>query len=514
MEFFTYILGLIIVLLMYTWKTLLKYVQVYMELCKIPKLPFKSYPLVGHALSLPSEPDKFFKAYLKVSEQLSTEKNNKLGMLWYGLYPADLLVIHPESAEIFLKGNKHTVKSSEYEYVSSWICQGLVTSHGDRWRRKRKLLTPTFHFDILKDFVTVMNEHTDIFIQHIEKEVNCGRFIDLQKRLKLFTLDVICETAMGTTVGVQNDENNSYLKGIQSMCEIIQERVSNPFLGNEFIFRKSKLARKQDEVLNVLHSFTRDVILDRIKKSVNRSTYIKTTEKKRVAFLDLLIRTLNDDGTRLSMEDIQEDVDTFMFAGNHTISSALIFTLYLLGRHRKVQSKLQQEIDSILGSNFQGHVTVEKISKLTYMDAVIKESMRLYPPVAFLGRQTTEECYIDGIKVPKGQDVTIFVHFLHRNPNIWKEPEKFDPNRFSIENRSELTKSNFSYIPFSAGPRNCIGQRFSIQEIKIFLSKFFSKFNVISWDREEDLTFDVNLVFQSLKPLDITITYRNDLVLK
>lgn len=74
------------------------------------------------------------------------------------------------------------------------------------------------------------------------------------------------------------------------MCEIIQERVSNPFLGNEFIFRKSKLARKQDEVLNVLHSFTRDVILDRIKKSVNRSTYIKTTEKKRVAFLDLLIR--------------------------------------------------------------------------------------------------------------------------------------------------------------------------------------------------------------------------------
>lgn len=223
---------------------------------------------------------------------------------------------------------------------------------------------------------------------------------------------------------------------------------------------------------------------------------------------------MNDDGTRLSMEDIQEDVDTFMFAGNHTISSALTFTLYLLGRHRKVQSKLQQEIDSILGSNFQGHVTVDKLSELTYMDAVIKESMRLYPPVAFLGRQTTEECDIDGVKVPKGQDVTIFVHFLHRNPNIWKEPEKFDPDRFSIEKRSELTKSNFSYIPFSAGPRNCIGQRFSIQEIKIFLSKFFSKFNVISWDREEDLTFDVNLVFQSLEPLDITITYRNDLVLK
>ena len=75
MEFCTYILGLIIVFLIYTWKTLLKYVQVYMELCKIPKLPFKSYPLVGHALSLPSEPDKFFKAYLKVSEQLSTEKS-------------------------------------------------------------------------------------------------------------------------------------------------------------------------------------------------------------------------------------------------------------------------------------------------------------------------------------------------------------------------------------------------------------------------------------------------------
>ena len=75
------------------------------------------------------------------------------------------------------------------------------------------LLLYTIYFS--QDFVTVMNEHTDIFIQHIEKEISCGRFIDLQKRLKLFTLDVICETAMGTTVGVQNDENNSYLKGIQ-----------------------------------------------------------------------------------------------------------------------------------------------------------------------------------------------------------------------------------------------------------------------------------------------------------
>jgi len=219
---------------------------------------------------------------------------------------------------------------------------------------------------------------------------------------------------------------------------------------------------------------------------------------------------MNDNDTILSMEDIQEDVDTFMFAGNHTISSALTFTLYLLGRHPREQSKLQLEIDSILGSNFLGHVTVDHISKMTFMDAVIKECMRLYPPVAFLGRKTTEECDIDGVKVPKGQDVTIFVHFIHRNPKIWQDPQKFDPDRFSIETRSKVTKSNFSYIPFSAGPRNCIGQRFSIQEIKIFLAKFFSSYTVLSWDREEELTFDVNLVFQSLQPLDITVTRRND----
>jgi len=362
----------------------------------------------------------------------------------------------------------------------------------------------------LQDFVETMNEHTDIFLQHIEKEVTLGNFIDLQKRLKLFTLDVICETAMGTIVGAQNDENHIYLKSIQSMCEIIQERVSNPLLGNEFLFRRSKLASKQDEALNVLHSFSRDVILDRIRQSEKRESGIQTAEKKRVAFLDLLIRTMNDNDTILSMEDIQEDVDTFMFAGNHTISSALTFTLYLLGRHPREQSKLQLEIDSILGSNFLGHVTVDHISKMTFMDAVIKECMRLYPPVAFLGRKTTEECDIDGVKVPKGQDVTIFVHFIHRNPKIWQDPQKFDPDRFSIETRSKVTKSNFSYIPFSAGPRNCIGQRFSIQEIKIFLAKFFSSYTVLSWDREEELTFDVNLVFQSLQPLDITVTRRND----
>ena len=285
------------------------------------------------------------------------------------------------------------------------------------------------------------------------------------------------------------------------MNNFVHERTVYITMKKESLYNLTSTAQRQKAAVKTFKEFSHNIIEKRMAEKTPRGD-----KKKRKAFLDLLISS--EDAGRLSVQDVQEEVDTFMFAGHGTATAVFTWAIYVLARNPKEQELLHAELDEVFGGDLHCDVTREHLRELRYLDMVVREAMRLYPSDVFIGRRTDEECVIDGWVIPPDTDLTMNIYYIHRHPDVWEEPDKFDPERFSPERRQGSTRSAFSYIPFSAGPRNCVGQRFAIQEEKVLLCKFFRRFAVTCKDKEEELMINSEISFQLDQKLDIRVKRR------
>ncbi|PNF27071.1 Cytochrome P450 4C1, partial [Cryptotermes secundus] len=428
----------------------------------------RSYPILGTVL-----PFLFTKRQdlFKVSQKLINE-NLPLFRGWTGSV-ADVNLTCPEDVEVILSSSRHVDKSFLYGFLHSWLGTGLLTSTGEKWHAHRKMITPTFHFSILDSFVEVFSEKSEILVSKLQKEVGSQGF-DVYPYITKCALDIICETAMGTKIFAQDGGNLDYVTAIYDMSEITVQRIFQPWLHPESIFKLFRIGRRHDECLRVLHGFTRKVIAERKAQMVNKRVMAnqmsgsedEVVGKKRKAFLDLLLEA-NVGDAKLTDEELREEVDTFMFEGHDTTSAAMCWAIYLLGLHPDVQEKAYEEQESI----FQGSdrsPNMKDLTEMKYLERVIKESLRLYPSVPSVARKLNKDVKIAGYDIPSGCTILTQIYFLHRNPDQFPNPEKFDPDNFLPERVAK--RHPYAYIPFSAGPRNCIGQKFALLEEKTVLS--------------------------------------------
>lgn len=275
-------------------------------------------------------------------------------------------------------------------------------------------------------------------------------------------------------------------------------------LRNDFIFKITGFHAKQKKLLETLHGFTDKVIIGRreelIKSNDNNVTNNNTTNKS--SLIDILLKS-SIDGKPLSNLDIREEVDTFMFAGHDTVSSAISFTLYNLAKHAEVQRKVFEELRQVFGDDKRRPHTFNNLNELRYMELVIKETLRMLPPVPFIGRKLKRDVVVskcsfglrshrsrdnkskfnfhncsisDGKLLPSGANVVIAPLLMGTNSSIWKDPRSFIPERFELDNLSTL--SPFSFMAFSAGQRNCIGQKYALLEMKSLISKVLMNFEI------------------------------------
>eukprot|EP00090_Calanus_glacialis_P028920 TRINITY_DN46369_c0_g1_i1.p1 TRINITY_DN46369_c0_g1~~TRINITY_DN46369_c0_g1_i1.p1 ORF type:complete len:512 (-),score=129.35 TRINITY_DN46369_c0_g1_i1:4-1539(-) len=417
------------------------------------------------------------------------------------------LVSSAEGFEKILSSNKQITKGKDYQFLLPWLGTGLLTSTGTKWHTRRKMLTPAFHFRILEDFLDVMNQQTELLCDILDPLCG-GPAFDVFPLVTHCALDIICETAMGKSINAQADSDTEYVRAIYGASDIVFQRQKSPWLWQDWLFALTPAGFRWRKYLKSLHGLTTKVIEER-KKEVEKTKSGNTEDdvgiKRRLAFLDLLIDA-SEGGSVLSDEDIREEVDTFMFEGHDTTATNMSFTLYLLATHPEVQTRCQEELDKIFGKDTTRPATSQDLAKMKYIETCLKEALRLYQSVPIMSRMLAEDVEIEGHLIPAKTNVILLSFLLHRDPEAFPNPDQFDPDRFSVDNPQK--RNPYSYVPFSAGPRNCIGQKFALMEEKVLVSSILRRFSLRSNVMPSEIPLLAEVILRPKNGLHLSIEKR------
>lgn len=282
------------------------------------------------------------------------------------------------------------------------------------------------------------------------------------------TLEVILHTAFGVQADIQNEKESKLLERTREVFHtpwIVNILRLFPF--GIYLLRFLAFARGRQGYFDKVAS---DIIQQRRQSGITG----------RQDLLNLML-TAHEDTTeegisKLTDEEIVGQCVIFLFAGYETSSNTLAYMTYYLAMNQHVQDKLREEIKQAVKSN-PDSTLYDLAHSIEYLDCVISEAQRLYPPLAQLSRECAKDYDIGGIHIPAGMEVIIPVYFLHRDPDVWPDPEKFDPERF--RSPAKDTRHQYQFMPFGLGPRSCIGMRFALMEIKITLVKFMLKYKFV-----------------------------------
>ncbi|XP_046382837.1 cytochrome P450 4C1-like isoform X2 [Ischnura elegans] len=430
--------------------------------------------------------------------------------------------------------NNHFASYSDIFKI--WICHYPLVKPvgpecvevGDKWFTHRKLLTPAFHFKILEEFIPLFLEKSLSLVDKLRIEAASGKSFDVVPIISMCTLDLICESAMGVKLNPKDKSQQEYVAAIYTLGDIVYYRSMRPWLFSDFMFSFTKKSKQQEKALKVLHEFTESAIREKKnlyllrKNNDNENSrdfdesdseeQLKIRKKRKVkAFLDLLIE-LSVEKKVLTDREIREEVDTFMFEGHDTTSMAICWILFTLANNPDVQEKAWKEVKEF----WEYRTKMEKedrsyqsniFTDMPYLERCIKESLRLYPSVPVISRKLSEDLQMGGYLIPADTIIHIHVSNIHRNPSIYSNPDSFDPDRFLPE--AVNTRHPYAYIPFSAGPRNCIGQRFAMLEVKAVVSAILFNFHLVAMDRPEDIVIVADLVLRSKNGIKMKFIPRN-----
>ncbi|XP_071538563.1 cytochrome P450 4C1-like [Panulirus ornatus] len=470
----------------------------------VDKIPGpKGLPLLGNILHLNVDPAERFKRIIKISEY------GEVARIWIGQNPVCFLS-SARAVEVILRSQRHLDKSINYRFLHPWLGKSLLTSSGSHWQSRRKLLTPAFHFKILEEFVGVMNNQGSKLAQKLRRKAD-GTPFNIYNDIVLCVLDILCETAMGHSLKAQDSSGLAYVDAVNKMSGIIPKRAVRPWLRSNFLFRLLGPAKEYDTWLQTLHDMSNSTI--KARKKANREKMTEDSlhqngKKQRLAFLDLLLQ-YSEQNPEFSDEEVRKEVDTFMFAGHDTTTAGINWFLYNMGCYQDIQARVQEELDDIFCGTDRP-ATMEDLRNMKYTENCIKENLRLYPPVPFYSRDLHEDITIGKYRIPAGTTIKNVIFMLHRDPAQFPNPEVFDPDRFLPEIAAK--RHPYAYVPFSAGPRNCIGQKFAMMEMKIVTSSILRKFKVESVKSPKDLELLGELILRCKGGNILKLTPREGIV--
>ncbi len=349
---------------------------------------------------------------------------------------------------------KYTKNTIEYRVIARTLGNGLVTNDGEDWARQRRLMQPVFSSRTINSFDTTINELT----ANIAKQWDAKAPSDtvwLDRDMSRITFQVVSRTLFGADIDDVADEMVDILSIInQHPLQFRTFMTLFPWLPLPSNRRFLRIKQRLAEIVDGLVAMHREGDGDK-NDIVDR----------------LLAARDEESGAGMSETQIRDEIITLMLAGHETSATGLMWTFYLLSQHPEVEERLVAELASILGG---GPATSSDLPQLPYLKQVVQESMRLYPPVWGIARRCTEETEIGGFRIPRDSYIAVTMYALHRHPDYWPDSDRFDPDRFAAD-RSH-SRHSYAYLPFSAGPRACIGAGMSMLEIQLVLAQLIQQF--------------------------------------
>jgi cytochrome P450 len=366
------------------------------------------------------------------------------------------LFSRPEYVQDILITNQRKFEKSRIMKRSKILLgEGLLTSEGDFHLRQRRLAQPAFHRERLISYSAAMVECAE----RAQSRWRDGETLDMHTEMTRLTLTVVARTLFSVDIESSAAEIGEVMTHVVKMFDMLVL----PF--SELLQRLPLPAMKRFEK-------ARDFLDKTIYGFINER---RAAGVDRGDLLSMLLLAQDEQGDHTGMTDqqVRDEVLTLFLAGHETTANALTWTWYLLSRYSDVEQRMRAELDQVLGERTP---TFDDIANLRYTEMVLAESMRLYPPAWALTRLTVEPHTIGGVDLPVGSIAIVCPYILHRDPRFWSEPDRFDPERWTAEAKEK--RPRLAYLPFGAGARICIGERFAWMEGILLLATMGRKWRM------------------------------------
>ncbi|WP_414548856.1 cytochrome P450 [Anabaena sp. CCY 0017] len=413
------------------------------DVFELPAPPVNS--IVGHLLELGQDPLGFLTRCRDYGDIVP---------LQFGLTPT-CLVTHPQYVEQVLKNRQDFIKSRGSRALKSLLGEGLLTAAGESWFWQRRLIQPVFHQKRINKYGEVMVEYTNRMLQTWHD----GETHNIHADMMQLTLQIIMKCIFSTEV--DEGEAKVVANALDVAMQWFESKRRQNFLVWEWFPRPENIRYR--------HAITQ------MDEAIYKLIQERRHSQEQTDDLLTMLMEAKDEETGQQMDDklLRDEVATLMLAGHETTANALSWAWMLLAQNPDVRQKLELELNQVL----QGKLpTLADLGQLVYTQQIIKESMRLYPPVSIQGREAAVDTQIGDYEIPQGMTVMMSQWVMHRHPQYFENPEAFQPERWTQEFEKQLPKG--VYIPFGDGPRICIGKGFAQMEAALLLATIAQRFQI------------------------------------
>jgi cytochrome P450 len=347
---------------------------------------------------------------------------------------------------------------AQKQVFGAFTGNGLINSDGDFWKRQRKLAQPAFHAKRIQAYVETMAAYTDKMLA----DWRIGGSYDIAQEMMQLTLSIVCDCLFSVNVREMAERIGAAVTVTQQLAN----RKLAAMLPLPLWFPTPQHAIER-RAIHDLHALVMSFIASR-----------RSTGEDRGDLLSMLLLAIDEDkahgGGQMTDLQARDEAVTLLIVGHETSANALAWTLYELARHPQVEAQLRDELDRVLGGRAP---TTQDIRQLSYLDQVIKESLRLHPPAWVITREAAADIQLGSYVIPKGSTIEICQHVMHRDARWFPDPLRFLPERFDAARESNLPKG--AYLPFGTGPRYCIGQMFATMEMQVILAMVLQRYRLV-----------------------------------
>jgi cytochrome P450 len=363
---------------------------------------------------------------------------------------------HPDLVgQVLTKDNAIWHKSIVYKSsLQDYIGEGLLNADGDFWRRQRKLMQPSFHVKRIDAYAETMVDYAIAMLAGWQD----GEERDIAADMMQVTLNVVGKTLFDADL---SERSSTVAHALEFMLEDIIASSQSIIRLPEWMPTPARMRRK--DTIEQLDSVILPMIEARRKKPEDRGD-----------LLSMLLLAQDDEGAGMSDRQLRNEVLTLILAGHETTANALSWTFYLLSQNPDVARKLEAEADTVLGAR---RPNLADLKAMPYSEQVIKEAMRLYPPVWSVGRQNTVATTLGGYAVRRGSTAIIPIWALHHDERHFPDAECFMPERWTEDMEAALPR--YAYLPFGGGPRICIGNAFAMMEARLLLMAIVQQYRLV-----------------------------------